>query len=253
MKGWIAAGAVAAGAVAARRVLKHLPEPYPSPGPTGPWQSQAMPDLPEPVAAYLRTVAPDLPVMTSAVAIGRFTMRLGGVAVPGRWRFTHDVGLGYRHEMDIVVMGRRVAGGDERFVDGHARLDLPGGVVEGPTVDSAALLSMWAEYLWLPSVLATATWEPIDAVSARMLVPGGEQPLLAWFDPETHLLTRFETQRWRDAGDPGPRPWSTGNLAWTRINGIGVPAVGAVQWGDQRQPWLRLSLDDVAWNLPVTL
>jgi hypothetical protein len=156
--------------------------------------------------------------------------------------------------MEIVLLGRTVATGDERYIDGHAVLDLPTGRVAGePKVDAAAHLSMWGEYLWLPSALATATWEPVDAISARMIVPGGDQPLLAWFDPETHLLTRFETMRWRDAGDAAPLPWSTTNLAWTRIGGIGVPAVGAVQWGDQAQPWLRLSLDAVAWNVPVSL
>lgn len=255
MKGWIAAGALAgAAALGARRALAQLPPPFPGLPATPALQPQPMPDLPEPVRRYLETVAPDLPVMSSAVLTGRFTMRMRGITLPGRWRFSHEVGRGYRHEMDVIVLGRRLMSGDERFVDGHARLDLPGGVVTGePKVDEAALLSMWGEYLWLPSVLATATWEPIDAVSARMRVPGSEQPLLAWFDPETHLLSRFETLRWRDAADPESLPWSTTNLAWTRIGGIGVPAVGAVQWGDQDQPWLRLSLDDITWNVPVSL
>lgn len=254
MKRWIAAGAAtAAAAVAAHRALSKLPQPFPNPQPGPAFQPQPMPDLPEPVRLYLETVAPELPVMRSAILIGRFSMRVAGVQVPGRWRFTHDVGRGYRHEMDITVMGRTVARGDEHYVDGHAELDLPSGLISGPKVDAAAHLSMWAEYLWLPSVLAAAQWEGIDAVSARMRVPGSDQPLLAWFDPETHLLTRFETLRWRDSGDPEPLPWSTSNLAWTRIGGVGVPAVCAVQWGDQKQPWLRLSLDDVVWNVPVDL
>ena len=253
MKGWIAAGAAAGTAVAARKVLTRLPQPFPNPEPGPTFEPQPMPDLPQPVRAYLETVAPELPVMRTAVLIGRFTMRVRGLTLPGRWRFTHEVGRGYRHEMDIVLAGRRVAGGDERYVDGRAVLDLPGGSASGPKVDAAAQLSMWGEYLWLPSVLATARWEAVDAVSARMHVPGSDQSLLAWFDPQTHLLARFETLRWRDAGDPGPLPWTTGNLAWTRIAGIGVPAVSVVQWGDQKQPWLRLSLDHVAWNVPVEL
>lgn len=254
MKRWIAAGAAAAAtAVAAHRALSKLPEPFPNPQPGPAFEPQPMPDLPEPVAAYLHTVAPDLPVMRSAVTIGRFTMRLGRLQVPGRWRFTHEVGRGYRHEMDITALGRRVARGDERYLDGHAELDLPGRVTSGPKIDAAAHLSMWGEYVWLPSVLATAQWEEIDAVSARMRVPGSDQPLLARFDPQTHLLTRFETLRWRGADDPEPLPWATTNLAWTRISGIGVPAVATVQWGDQKQPWLRMSLDDAVWNVPVDL
>ena len=33
--------------------------------------------------------------------------------------------------------------------------------------------------------------------------------------------------------------------------GVGVPAISSVQWGDQAQPWLRLSLDDVVWNVDL--
>jgi hypothetical protein len=256
MKGWIAAGTVAVGAVAVRQGLKALPEGFPAyPQQTPPLEYRPLPDLPDPVRRYLEVVVgPELPVLTTAVASGRLIMRMKGVQIPGRWRFSHIVGEGYRHDMELTVFGRKVAEGHEWFVDGAAVLDLPTGRVEGePTVDSAARLSMWGEYLWAPSALADARWEPIDETRARMWVPDSDQPLTAWFNPETQLLDRFETIRWRDAGDPEPLPWITSNLAWTRISGIGVPAVGAVQWGDMSQPWLRLSLDDVVWNVDVEL
>lgn len=212
-----------------------------------------MPDLPAPVRRYLETVAPDLPTMTSAVVTGRLTMVMRGVHVPGRWRFSHSVGVGYRHDMELTLFGRRVATGTETYVDGHARLDLPTGLVENePRVDTASLQSMWGEYLWLPSVLAADTWEAIDDHRAR-LVLAEAAPMTAHFDPETGLLQRFETVRWRDAADPEPLPWISRNIAWTRFEGVGVPAVGAVQWADQKQPWLRLSVDDVVWNGPVDL
>lgn len=255
MKGWIAAGAaVTAAAMAVRSGFTRLPEPFP--GPTDRPQLQGvtpMPDLPAPVHRYLQTVAPDLPRMTSAVITGRLTMLMQGVRIPGRWRFSHSVGLGYRHDMELTFFGRKVATGTETFIDGHARLDLPTGLVENePRVDSASLQSLWGEYLWLPSVLATAQWEAVDSNAARLLVPGVPE-MTAYFDAETGLLQRFETLRWRDAADPEPLPWISRNVAWTRIQGIGVPAVSAVQWADQKQPWLRLSVDDVVWNVPVEL
>lgn len=254
MKGWIAAGvAVGAGAIAVRQGIKALPAPFPAPDRTPLLDSQPMPDLPAPVRRYLETVAPDLPPMTTAVVTGRLTMVMQGVHIPGRWRFSHVVGRGYRHDMELTVFGRKVATGTETFIDGHARLDLPTGLVENePRIDSASAQSMWGEFLWLPSVLAHAQWEPIDDQSARLIVPDGA-PMVAWFDAETGLLQRFETVRWRDAGDAEPLPWVSRNIAWTRIEGIGVPAVGAVQWLDQKQPWLRLSVDDVVWNVPVEL
>ena len=256
MKGWVAAGAaVAVGTgVALRRAVKQLPEPFEaSPRSAEPMRPQPMPELPDPVRRYLETVAPELPVMTSAVITGRLTMRLGVVAIPGRWRFTHEVGTGYRHDFELTLYGRRVATGTETFIDGHARLDLPTGLVANePRIDSSSAQSLWGEFVWLPSVLADGQWEPIDAQSARLLVPGAA-PMVAWFDEQTGLLSRFETVRWRDAGDPEPLPWVTRNVAWSRVEGIGIPAVSVVQWSDQKQPWLKLSLDDVAWNVPVDL
>ncbi|HRY09072.1 MAG TPA: hypothetical protein P5544_03805 [Candidatus Nanopelagicales bacterium] len=259
MKGWIAAGAaVAASAYAVRKGLRTMPAPYPeipggevprAPLPTG---------LPEPVARYLEVVVGDsLPVTTSAVITGRMTMRIAGPALPGRFRFGHVVGEGYRHYMQIMPFGRAFAAGQEWYIDGHARLDLPVGLVENePRIDRAANLSMWGEYLWLPSALVDprARWEPMDAVSARLVVPQADGPdsLVAYFDPETGLLDRFEAMRWRDAGDPEPLRWVTRNHAWTRIEGIGVPAISSVQWGDH-EPWLKLSLDHVAWNVDPDL
>lgn len=256
MKRWIAAGAaVAAGTLAVRKGLRTVPPPFdPFDRPAPPPQRGPIPDgLPEPVQRYLEVVAGDtLPVHSSAVISGRMTMRLGA-ALPGRFRFSHVVGRGYRHYMEVMPFSRRIMTGQEWYLDGHARLDLPMGLVENqPRVDRAANLSMWGEYVWLPGALtaARATWEPIDAVSARLVVPQADGPdtLLAFFDPGTGLLERWEALRWRSPQDPEPIRWVTRNHAWTRIDGIGVPALSSVQWADQRQPWLRLSLDDVVWN-----
>ncbi len=82
---------------------------------------------------------------------------------------------------------------------------------------------------------------------------GGPDSLVAYFDPETGLLDRFEAMRWRDAGDAEPLRWVSRIHAWTRIDGVGVPAVSSVQWGDQDQPWLKLSLDHIAWNVDPDL
>ncbi len=214
--------------------------------------------LPEPVARYLEVVVGDqLPLTASAVVTGRMTMRIVGPPLPGRFRFSHIAGQGYRHYMEVTPFGRRVATGEEWYLDGHARLDLPMGLVEDePKIDRAANLSMWAEYVWLPSALVDprVTWEPIDVVSARMVVPqaSGPDSLVAWFDQDTGLIDRFEAMRWRDASDAEPIRWVIRNHAWTRIDGIGVPAVSSVQWADQAHPWLRLSIDDVVWNADLT-
>ena len=247
-----------AGALAVRKGLHTMPLPFEEFPATTRLEYAPIPNgLPEPVERYLRVAAGDvLPVTRTAVLGGRMSMRIKGPALPGRWRFSHVVGTGYRHYMEVGAFGRRFTTGQEWYLDGHARLDLPMGLVENePKVDRAANLSMWGEYLWLPSALvdARARWEPIDVVSARLVVPQADGPdtLVAWFDPQTSLVERFEAMRWRDVGDPEPLRWVTRIHAWTRIGGIGVPAVTSVQWGDQSQPWLRLSLDDVVWNAEI--
>ncbi len=256
MKRWIAAGAaVAAGTVAVRKGLRTVPPPFgPFDRPAPELPRAPIPEgLPEPVQRYLEVVVGDtLPLQDSAVISGRMSMRLGA-ALPGRFRFSHIVGRGYRHYMEVMPFGRKLMTGQEWYLDGHARLDLPMGLVENqPRVDRAANLSMWGEYVWLPGALVDpgARWEPIDAVSARLVVrqTDGPDALVAFFDPATGLLERWEALRWRSPQDAEPIRWVSRNHAWTRIGGIGVPALSSVQWGDQRQPWLKLSLDDVVWN-----
>lgn len=148
MKGWIAAGAaVGAGALALRKGLHTVPEPFaPFRGDVPELEHAPLPaGLPEPVARYFEVVCgQQIPLLSGAVFGGRMTMRIKGPALPGRWRFGHVVGTGYRHHMELSVFGRRIVTAQEWYLDGHARLDLPTGVVEGePTVDRAANLSMW--------------------------------------------------------------------------------------------------------------
>ena len=261
MKRWVGAGAGAgalmAGGYALAKGARKIPAPFPEfTGGGGLTEFMDVPSgLPGPVARYVEVTCGDrLPVMSSAVITGRMTMRIKGLSLPGRWRFVHEVGTGYRHYMEVTVFGRTVTTGEEWYIDGHARLNLPGGAVENePVVDRAANLGMWGEYLWLPSVLAQGQWQPIDEQCARLVVPqvDGPDQLVAWFDPNAGLIDRFEAMRWREAGDSEPVRWVTRNHAWTRFAGIGVPAVGSVQWADQPQPWLRLSIDDVVWNADV--
>ncbi|MEZ5184185.1 MAG: DUF6544 family protein [Candidatus Nanopelagicales bacterium] len=261
MRGWIAAGVAAgAGAFALRKGLQRMPDALPpfGGGTTEFDHVSIPPGLPAPVARYLDVVAgPHLPDTRTAVFGGRLTMRMKGVQLPGRWRFSQVVGQGYRHYFEITAFGQRVMTGEEWYLDGHAKLDLPFGVTEGePNVDRAANIGMWGEYLWLPSALVDprARWEAVADQTARMVVPQADGPdaLTGYFDAKTGLLDRFEAIRWRDAADPEPIRWVNRVHAWTRVQGIGVPAVVSVQWADQPRPWLRLSLDEIVWNADLT-
>jgi hypothetical protein len=195
----------------------------------------------------------ELPVVTSAVISGRGRMRMAGVTFPARFRFSHVAGRAYRHYIELCVAGRRVVAVDERFVDGHARLELPFGVTEGPRVDQGANLALWAEAVWMPSVWVTdarVSWEPVDATSAWLWVPFGDdrERITVTFDPATGLLRRTESQRFKGATDAQRTTWITEVRRWGDVGGRLLPSHTAVTWADESSPWATLRTDDVAYN-----
>ena len=114
--------------------------------------------LPAPVERYYRQLYGDqVPVIESAVITGRATMSpVGGLKLPARFRFIHQAGQDYRHFFELTWFGRTIGTGNEHYLDGKSRLALPMGLSdEGPQVDQAANLSLWAEYVWLPAVFLT--------------------------------------------------------------------------------------------------
>ena len=127
--------------------------------------------LPAPVERYYRQLYGDqVPVIESAVITGRATMSpVGGLKLPARFRFVHQVGQDYRHYFELTWFGRTIGKGNEHYLDGRSRLALPMGLSdEVPQVDQAANLSLWAEYVWLPAVFVT---DPRVAGSRSMRIP----------------------------------------------------------------------------------
>jgi hypothetical protein len=240
--------------------LHTTPAPFPPPARSGVAAETAVlpADLPPPVLRYFHAVlGEDVPVVRSAIVTGRGHLRIAGVSLPARFRFTHDAGHAYRHHIEVTMFGAPFLTVTESYVDGHARLTLPFGVVENePKVDLAANLTLWAEACWLPSVLATdprVRWEPIDALTARLIVPFGteEDSLTVRFDGGTGLIRQMEALRFKAAADAVKTPWRIEPLGWQTLNGIRIPSPVALTWLDEGSPWLVVALDDVAYNLDV--
>lgn len=129
-----------------------------------------------PVERYFRTVLGDLvPVVETAVVSGRGRLRFAGLTLPARFRFTHEAGRSYRHDIECTWFGLPILTIVETYLEGHAHLGLPFGVVENdPKTDQAANLNLWGEVVWFPSILATdprVRWEPVDGTTARLVVP----------------------------------------------------------------------------------
>jgi hypothetical protein len=232
-----------------------LPEPSVAPGSSG---TIALPTgLPAPVERFYREVYGDeVPVIDSAIISGRGTMRVNGITLPVRWRFTHASGQDYHHHIEATIFGARILTVDETFVDGAARLELPFGVAEGPKVDQGANLALWAEAIWMPAVWLTdpqVRWEPVDDQTALLFVPApeGEEVFVARFSPDTGLITLFESMRFKGEEAEGRTLWFNEALRWSELDGRLLPTQTTVTWQDEGSPWARLTTEHVVYNADV--
>lgn len=214
-------------------------------------------DLPAPVDRFFRRIyGRRLPIITSAVVTGPATLRIRGITFPGRIRFTYEAGEGYHHYLEATFFGLPVMKVNEHYLEGKSRLELPFGVEEGPKVDQAANLGLWAESIWMAPVLVTdprVCWEPVDEETALLVVPFGadEQRFVARFDPETGMLHILESMRYKGAESEKKTLWLNEALEWGEVEGYMVPTVGALTWFDEGTPWAVFNVEDVVYNVDV--
>jgi hypothetical protein len=216
------------------------------------------PGLPAPVERFYRRIYGErVPLITSAVISGRASLRLGGLRFPGRFRFTHQAGRGYRHYIETTLFGLPLMKVNELYLDGQGRMELPFGITEGEEkVDQAANQGLWAESIWLPAIWISdprVRWQAIDDLTALLIVPHGEQDqrFIVRFDADTGLPRLLETMRYRDAADRSPILWLDEVRDWTTLGGYRLPATGSATWLDQGRPWATFTVDDIVYNADV--
>jgi hypothetical protein len=215
-------------------------------------------DLPVPVARYARAVFGDtVPLVESAVLIGRAELTFNGITFKGRFKFYHRAGLAYYHSIELTWFGLPVIKVHERYMDGQAILNIPGARIENDEkTNLSANPGLWAESIWLPSIWFTddrVQWIAVDDTTAKLIVPDAadEEQFTLTFDPGTGLLKEMKTLRYQESDDPARHRWTNTAIEWGEKNGIRIPVLASTRWDDDK-PWAVWFIDDVVYNVDVS-
>ncbi len=216
--------------------------------------------LPAPVARFARTVYGDrIPVVETAVVLGRARLAPVGIPMPTRFRFTYDAKRSsHYHEIEVTWFNLPFMRIHERNLEGRVTLDLSvlGKVDDRPRTNRAGIQGYWAEVLaWVPAIPLTdprVAWEAVDDNTARLALPGLDavEALTVTFDPDTGLLDRVDTLRYQSEERAERWGWHNRTYQWQGLNGSTVPVTTKTQW-NAAAPWATWKIDDIILNVDV--
>lgn len=214
--------------------------------------------LPGPVHRHFRaTLGEMVPEIETAIVWGRAYFKVKGLWYPMRFKGYYTSGQGFRRDMEITWFGVPILRGSDAYLGGEGSLKITGLLRmtdKGAKVDQGENLAMWGEAPFTtPSTLVLdprIRWEPVDAHTARLIVPFGdkEEILRVEFDPHTGLMRSMSGMRYREQ-EKTKTPWRGWYSEWKTLHSIKVPHRVASSWEDQVEPYIIMNLEGAEYNV----
>lgn len=215
-------------------------------------------DLPAPVARFVDVIFGDeIPVVESALVMGTADLTFAGITFPARFKFYYDAGRAYYHYIQLGWYGIPIITVNERYMDGVGMLDIPGSLIENdPNTNASANMGLWAEAIWVPSILFTdprVRWEAVDDTTAHLIIPDAapEEVFTVHFDPQTGLISEMRSMRYQNPDSTERTLWINRMLAWRDFDGVMIPNEAKLQWADAA-PWATWHVEAVLLNVDVS-
>jgi len=213
-------------------------------------------EVPAPVARYLEVAHPDGPAEVETVVMegsGRFRRR-PLPWLPVRNTISLRPGLDRVSDMFVRIGPFTLLKVLDAYVDGHGITKVQRKADVGDRIDQGSVHPMLCESLMFPSSwsrMESFAWEPVDATTARMLLPfhGGIEVATVGFDAATGFPVTYETPRYKS---DGPKvDWRIDLLDWHRFGPAVVPRRIVVTWADEPGSWLELRFAQVSTGADI--
>jgi len=213
-------------------------------------------DLPAPIRKHIEVTCGDRPPrIATAAAWGTARMRVGPVWLPLRFRTYFVAGRHFARHMEVTWFGMPVFRGLDTYLNGEGAMTIGNTKIRGPEIDQAANLALWAEATLLPTALVAdprARWEPVDDMTARLIVPFGvgSDRLLFRVDPRSGLVREVAGDRYRGPGKP-KEPWKGECSDYKVFHDVAIPTRLAATWERDGRPWSYWTIQGIEYNVDV--
>ncbi len=232
--------------------------------PTGVFSHATLTNCPDPIRNYVKRCVPDgYPSIQTARLTQRGVMR---TAPEQPWKpFTAEQHLsvnppGFIWWAKLEFLPLVWIRARDRYTNGrgnmHIKLLSTVSVADatGSQIDSASLIRLVSEFMWLPTALVQAPyihWQQVDANAATACIKDGDVAAAVTFHFGTNGdITLVEASRYMNADDAAPTPWCGRVTAYGEFNGVRMPTEVEVGWHlpEGYFAYWRGTVTDVAFN-----